>query len=180
MTPPLLAPPHSITPIQAADPRSGFSCGTPALDDYFARFAFANDAAGIGRRFVLRHDPKDTGLPSVLGFYTLSMASAESAIVGEALKAKLPKYPMPVALVGRLAVDHRATKRRLGEALLLDAIGRVVEAADSLGCVGIVVDAKDQAAEAFYAKYDFVTIAAATWPRRMFLPLSTARAALAP
>lgn len=176
MSPPA---PSSITPIQADDPKSGFSSGVEALDRYFSQHALKNDAAGIGRTFVLRRDSQGSGLPNVLGFYTLSMASAESASIGEALQKKLPKYPMPVALIGRLASDHRARGQRLGEALLLDALQRVVDASDSLGCVGIIVDAKDQNAETFYAKYDFTTLAAEGWPRRMFLPIATARAALA-
>ncbi len=115
----------------------------------------------------------------MLGFYTLSMALAESAPIATALNAKLPRYPMPVALIGRLAIETRAQGRRLGEALLIDALRRVVDAADLVGCTGIIVDAKDDSAERFYAKYDFVTIGAETWPHRMFLPLATAKLAFA-
>jgi hypothetical protein len=63
--------------------------------------------------------------------------------------------------------------------LLLDALRRVVDAAGIVGCTGIVVDAKDDDAERFYAKYDFVTVNADVWPHRMFLPLATARSAFA-
>lgn len=115
----------------------------------------------------------------MLGFYTLSMALAESAPIAVVLETKLPRYPMPVALIGRLAIDARAQGRRLGEALLIDALRRVVDAAGLVGCTGVIVDAKDDAAERFYAKYDFATIAAESWPHRMFLPLATARAAFA-
>jgi GNAT superfamily N-acetyltransferase len=172
--------PYLTTPIEAADATCGFSCGKHPLDDYFARHAVANDAAGIGRAYVLRRgggDPAD--LPVVLGFYTLSMASAESAHVSTVLAKKLPKYPMPVALIGRLAVDRRAQGRRVGEKLLLDALRRVVDAADLLGCTGVLVDAKDEDAERFYAKYDFVTVSSEGGRRRMFLPIATARAAFA-
>src|SRR5258708_24447299 len=106
---------YKTSRIEDADAKSGFSCGKHALDDYFARHALGNDRAGIGRAYVLRRatgDPPD--LPSILGFYTLSMAVAESAQLAAALQAKLPKYPMPVALIGRLAVDQRATHRGLG------------------------------------------------------------------
>jgi hypothetical protein len=65
-------------------------------------------------------------------------------------------------------VDQRATRRRIGEALLMDALRRVIDAASVLGCVAVIVDAKDEDAERFYAKYDFVTVAADAWPRRMF------------
>lgn len=108
-------PPYDTTPIEPADAKSGFSCGKHPLDDYFARHAVANDAAGIGRAYVLRRsDDGDVSLPAVLGFYTLSMAHAESEHVARVVARKLPKFPMPVALIGRLAVDRRAG-RRLGE-----------------------------------------------------------------
>ena len=107
--------PYITTSIEATDAKSGFSCGKHALDDYFARHALPNDAAGIGRAYVLRRGPRDPGeLPTVLGFYTLSMALADSAHVAKLLGKKLPKYPMPVALIGRLAIDRRAQGRRLG------------------------------------------------------------------
>jgi GNAT superfamily N-acetyltransferase len=166
--------------IEPDDLTSGFSCGKHPLDDYFRRHALANDRAGIGRAYVLRraeNDPPE--LPRVLGFYTLSMAVAESAQVAKVLEAKLPRYPIPIALIGRLAIDTRAQGRRLGEALLLDALGRVVDAAGIVGCTGIIVDAKDEGAEQFYAKYDFVTVSAETWPHRMFLAMATAKAAFA-
>lgn len=169
-------PTYVITAIEESDPKCGFKCGKHPLDDYFARHALANDQRGISRAFVLRRAaPEPAELPLVLGFYTLSMASAESSQVAEVLKAKLPRYPMPVALVGRLAIDRRAQKRRLGEKLLVDAVRRVVDAARSVACTGIIVDAKDEDAERFYEKYDFVTVAADAWPHRMFLPIGAAR-----
>jgi GNAT superfamily N-acetyltransferase len=172
--------PYITMPIEATDVKSGFSCGKRALDDYFARHAFANDNAGIGRAYVLRRASNDAAeLPGVLGFYTLSMALAESTRVAEILNQKLPRYPIPVALIGRLAVDHRAQGRRLGEKLLMDALRRVLDAANIVGCVGIIVDAKDDDAERFYTKYDFVTLVPEGWPRRMFLAINTARAAFA-
>lgn len=61
--------------------------------------------------------------------------------------------------------------------LLVDALLRVVRAGESVGCVGIIVDAKDEGAERFYARYDFATVEADAWPRRMFLTMATARAA---
>jgi predicted N-acetyltransferase YhbS len=98
------------------------------------------------------------------------MALLEGVDAAKVLAKKLPRYPMPVALIGRLAVDERARGRRLGETLLIDAAAIV-------GCIGIIVDAKDDGAERFYSKYDFVTVHAEEWQRRMFLPIGTAKAA---
>ncbi len=171
--------PHRAVRIAPCDAQSEFRSGVHALDDYFRRHAVRNDEAGIGRAYVLRRSgDDDPAWPAVLGYFTLSMAVVEAVDVETALGRRLPRYPMPVALVGRLAVDHRVRGKHLGEQLLAEAIARAVEAAEVLGCVGIVVDAKDERAEAFYARYEFVTVHGPTWPRRMFLAMATARAAL--
>lgn len=138
--------------IGSDDPACGFRCGKHPLDDYFRRHALDNDQKNIGRTYVLDASDDDIadGLPKIIGFYTLSMASAVSADVSSAIGKKLPRYPMPVALVGRLAVDERARGRRLGGTLLVDAMERVVAAAEIIACLGIIVDAKDQDAERFY------------------------------
>src|SRR2546430_2336134 len=114
--------PHATRPIGPEDPACGFRCGKHALDDYFARHALTNDQVGIGRAYVLPASAEDVaqGLPSVLGFHTLSMALVASGDVASAVRKSLPRYPMPVALIGRLAVDQRAHGRRLGEQLLID------------------------------------------------------------
>lgn len=167
-------PSHATTRIRPADARAGFSCGDHALDDYFARHAVPNDAARISRAYVLRRGAEDDArLPLILGFYTLSMASEDSAVLAKALDGRLPRYPSPVALVGRLAVDRRVQGRRLGERLLVDALRRVAHVADVVGCVGTIVDARDEGAARFYARYGFVDLDEGDggWPQRMFLSL---------
>ncbi len=172
-------PTHVTSRIEASDAKSGFRCGKHPLDDFFRRHAVPNDLANIGRTYVLRRGADDeASLPPVLGFYTLSMAGVPSAQIAPVVEEKLPRYDMPVALIGRLAIDERAQRRGLGEKLLLDALRRVVDGASTFGCVGIIVDAKDEAAERFYLAYGFATVAAADWPHRMFLALATARDAL--
>ena len=129
--------PYTTTRIDPADSKAGFSSGVQALDDYFVRHAVANDESGISRAYVLRRGAEDDSvLPSILGFYTLSMASAEPSLLAKVIGRKLPKYPVPVALIGRLAVDHRAQRRRLGERLLVDALRRIVHVANVVGCRG--------------------------------------------
>jgi hypothetical protein len=72
---------------------------------------------------------------------------------------------------------RRPQGRRFGEKLLLDALRRAVDAASIIGRTGVIVDAMDEEAERFYARYDFATVSGEGWPRRMFLPIGTARAA---
>jgi hypothetical protein len=171
-------PPPLTVRLEAEDVASGFRCGSRSLDDFFARHALPNDRRGIGTTYVLRRevdDPPD--LPRVWGYFTLSMSLLASPSVSMVTNEKLPRYPMPVGLIGKLASDERTRGRglRVGETLLLDAISRVLTAAESIGCVGIAVDAKDAQAEAFYLKYGFVTVEGSAWPHKMFLPLATAR-----
>lgn len=171
---------YITTPIDEADAASGFSCGKhPFLDTYFARHAVNNDRADIGRTYVLRRSLEDPAeFPRVLGFYTLVMAYVESAHVPPDLNKNLPKYrTKPALLIGRFAIDKRVQRKRLGEKLLMDAFRRIVDAANIAGCLGVVVDAKDEDAEHFYAKYDFVTVTTESWPRRMFIATGTVRAA---
>ncbi len=163
-------------PISEGDAESGFTCGQPALDDFLARHAVENDRKGIGKTYVLRSTAD--GDPPVLGFYTLSMADVAAKVVRKALRGPLPRYPMPVALMGRLAVHKAAQGRGLGQVLLVDALHRILAVADHIGCVGVIVDAKDEAAEGFYRRYGFVTVEAEEWPHRMFLPLKTAKISL--
>lgn len=165
----------ATTPITSADVAAGFACEEPALDEFFVRHALANHERGIGSTFVLRDDDAQ-----VLGFYTLSMADVDAKKLSQALRGQLPRYPLPVALIGRLAVQQAAQGRRVGQRLLMDALRRVHVAASQVGCVGVIVDAKNATAEGFYEHYSFVTIDAAAWPHRLFLSMATLAAAIAP
>ena len=162
------------SPITAEDAASGFTCGEPALDAFFARAALDNHDKGIGTTYVLRGNDEDD--PAVVGFYTLSMASVPAKLLRKLLGRNIPRYDMPVALLGRLAVHETARGRGLGQRLLGDALRRVVTAGRLVGCVGVIVDAKHGSAEGFYVKYGFVLIEDASWPHRLFLPMSTIKA----
>jgi hypothetical protein len=172
------APAPRTVRVQAEDAASGFHCGDAALDEFFARYACSNDERGIGRTYVLKRPLEATAtLPGVLGYYTLSMTAISAPLVAKTTLEKLPKYPIPAALIGRLGADERTrgTGLRVGETLLFDALARVMAAAENVGCFGVVVDAKHEAAEQFYRKYDFVTVDESRWPRKMFVAMATVR-----
>ncbi len=167
--------------IEQADVASGFRSGTHALDDYFSRHALGNDRDGVSTAYVLRRadgDPQEW--PRVIGYYTLSMAEVASPLAAAVLGRKLPRYPLPVALIGRLAVHRQVQGRRFGEKLLLDALRRVAAAASGLGCLGVIVDAKDEGAARFYARYGFVALQELErWPHRYFLGMNAIHGAFA-
>jgi GNAT superfamily N-acetyltransferase len=155
-----------------------FRCGHHSLDDFLNRHAISNDQQGVGKTFVLHSDPGEGNQPKVLGFYTLSMANVKTKTVESAISGSLPRYDMPVALIGRLAVHKYAQGRGVGPRLLRDALLRVCDIADQIGCIGIIVDAKDENAAHFYSRFGFIPIYKGSWPNRMFMPLSVARDSL--
>jgi len=129
--------PLTVEPLGAHHDRASFSCGEPSLDRYIRRQASQDVRRRIARVFVALGDP----VQQIAGYYTLSAASFEKNDLPIDLAKRLPHYPVPAAVIGRLAVDLRSQGCGLGEALLLDAIHRVVRAGDTIGVYAIVVDA---------------------------------------
>lgn len=87
------------------------------------------------------------------GYFTMSAGSAGCADLPESPARRLPRYPVPVALIGRLAVDSEFQRKGLGSILLADACRKVVQASAVLAVAGIVVDAKDESAAVFYTRF---------------------------
>ena len=91
----------------------------------------------------------------------------------------LPRYPIPVALIGRLAVHRDIQKQGFGEKLLMDAFQRVVVVSEQAGCAGILVHAKNATAEGFYDRYGVRTLdPKQDYPREMFIRIETVRASI--
>ena len=153
--------------------RAAFSCGQPALDDWFRRRASQDAKRNVARVFVAVDD--DLG---VIGFYSLSSFALSIRDLPEEIARKLPRYDaIPAARIGRLARDERARGRGVGELLLADAIRRVLRAGRSIAVFAIVVDAKDERAVDFYTAFGFRRFP--LQPHRLFFPTATAVAALA-
>lgn len=102
------------------------------------------------------------------GFFTLSAGSVSCTAPPEALTKKLPRYPIPVALIGRLAVETDFKGKGLGSIRLADACQKVALAGAVLAVAGIIVDAKDDAAIAFYRHFGFLDLPGGT--NRLLLP----------
>jgi GNAT superfamily N-acetyltransferase len=156
-----------IAPLGPHHDRSAFSCGEPALDVYLQRQASQDVRRGLARVFVAAGKTPET----IAGYYSLSAASFARAELPAELAKRLPHYPVPAAVIGRLAVDRRYQGQRLGETLLLDGIRRVLRASVAIAIYAVIVDAKDERARTFYERYGFQPFPTA--PRRLFLPLDT-------
>jgi GNAT superfamily N-acetyltransferase len=147
-----------------------FDCGQSPLNDYIQRYATQDVRRNIARVFVIcpQNDPSQ-----IAGFYTLSAASVQCTELPAQIAKKLPRYPIPVALIGRLAVSNHYQGQGLGSVLLIDACRKVRLAHAMLAVVGIVVDAKDASAEHFYQHFGFTSLdnSLGTKVRRLFLAM---------
>ncbi|BDZ63280.1 GNAT family N-acetyltransferase [Agromyces mangrovi Wang et al. 2018] len=138
-------------PIGDDDALDGFDCGEPSLDDWLARVARRNERNGSSRTFV----SCVAGEQRIAGYYAVSTHALVHHRTPSRLRRNTPD-PIPVILLGRLAVDSRDQGRGLGASLLQDAMLRCVAAADSVGARAIVVDAIDDAAVSFTERWGFV------------------------
>lgn len=158
----------SIISLSDEHDRSSFESTSPILDRYFREQATQDVRRLVTACYVAT--PLDTVL--VAGFYTLAAGSVVLSDLPEAMAKKLPRYPaVPVARLGRLAVDRRFTGQQLGPALLWDAAQRAL--ASSLAAFALVVDAKDDGAAAFYRHHGFIPCA--DQALQLFLPLASFR-----
>ena len=140
-----------LRPDSAGHDRSGFCCGAESLDHYLKtqagqdmRRGFANVIVGV---------KPDT--EKILGYYTLSAASANLTDLPDALKRKLPRYgQVPAVLLGRLAVAASVQKQGIGALLLGDAVKRATQS--ELAWTIFLVKAKNEQAATFYRHFEFV------------------------
>ena len=156
-----------VEPLGPHHDRASFACGEPALDTYLQRQASQDVRRRVAQVFVAVGDPP----ANIVGYYTLSAASFGKEELPPDLGARLPRYPVPAAILGRLAVARARQGRGLGEFLLLDAVRRVMRASAALAVYALIVDAKSERAARFYESYGFQPFA--TNRRRLFLPLQT-------
>lgn len=159
-----MTPAYSVEPLGAAHDRKTFNSGVAALDHYF------RDQAGqdMRRRVAACYVASETeGSGRVAGFYTLSAAGVPLAEVPPALARRLPRYgAVPVARLGRLAVDEAFRGLGLGGALLWDAVQRALRS--EVMVFAMIVEAKDDGAEAFYRHHGFLPFG----ERRLILVLT--------
>jgi predicted N-acetyltransferase YhbS len=125
-----------------------FSCGVASLDDWLRRRARANQASGASRSFVVCEGNR------VVGYYALASGAVDVAATPGRFRRNMPN-PIPVVILGRLAIDVSQQGKGLGRALFRDAAQRVLNAADTIGIRGILVHALSQDARNFYIALGF-------------------------
>ena len=160
-------PQYPVEPLGKHHNRAAFSCGVEALDAYLQQHARRNVEQRIAAVFVL----VDIENNRLIGYYSLSSGSVDLQGFPENLKKKLPRYPVPIVLLGRLAIDVGYQKQHLGEALLVDALKRAFDHSHHVGAMAVVVDAKGDQARAFYERYGFQRFVDDEY--RLFIPMTT-------
>lgn len=156
----MLNPPELLGDAHILD---AFSCGKPALDDWLRRRARSNQEQGGSRTYVVADERR-----IVVGYYCLSSGAVATTEAPGALRRNMPD-PIPMALLGRLAVDRHRQGQGIGRGLLRDAVLRTAQAAAILGIRGIVVHAVDEEARAFYVSKGFIP--SPTQPLTLFLSI---------
>jgi predicted N-acetyltransferase YhbS len=141
-----ISPPEKLS---EAHDLSAFDCGEPVLNDWLRRRALQNEASGASRTYVVCAGKR------VLGYYTLAVGAVAHAEAPGRVRRNMPD-PVPVMVLGRLAVDTRVQGRHIGGGLLRDAVLRTVQAAEIAGIRAILVHAISAEAKRFYEGYGFV------------------------
>ncbi|MYH31740.1 MAG: GNAT family N-acetyltransferase [Acidobacteria bacterium] len=157
-------------PISERHDVSRFDSGTDSLDTWLQRKARLNEAKGGARTYVVCDGDR------VIAFYSLAASSVERQRVPSRVGRSMPE-PIPVILLGQLAVDTGHRGRGLGAHLLVDAAKRALAAADVIGARALVVQALDDEARGFYEQFGFRRFSDRE-PLMLILRIAELRAAL--
>ena len=157
-----------IAPLNAAHDRAGFHCNVDVLDHYIHKQAGQDIRRRISRVFVASppNRPK-----VILGYYSLSTLSIDLSQLPEKLAGKLPKHPVPAALIGRLAVSKNVRGYGIGKMLLVDAIKRTLSVSDQIAIYALLVDLISDEVKSFYEQFGFASLSDNS--PRLFLPLKS-------
>ena len=137
-------------PLAETDNRSNFDCGRESMNQWFRRHAWANHAAGISRTNVIC----DAITGQLVGYVTLSAGQIERAALLKSQQRNKPD-PVPVTLLGQLAIHKDHQGRGYARSLLLFALRAALRASREIGSFGVVTHPIDESARNFYARWGF-------------------------
>lgn len=162
--------PRAPEPLSDQHDLSAFTSGVDALDDWLRRRARGNQVTGASRTFVVCVDQR------VVAFYALASGGVSARAAPGRFRRNMPD-PIPVVILGRLAIDTAWQRRGLGRALVRDAGLRVVQAAAVIGVRGLLVHALSNDARQFYLALGFEP--APLDPMTLMVTLADLKAAIA-
>ena len=163
--------PCRVEALAPSHDRTGFRSGVEPLDRYFATQVTQDIRRRVSACFVAVEQASG----AVAGYYTIAASSIPLPDLAPESAKKLPRYPLvPAVRIGRLAVAAGQRGKGLGAGLIVDAISRALRA--EIAAFAIVVDAKDEAAQAFYKHHGFIAFTGS--PMTLYLPLAQAARAM--
>jgi GNAT superfamily N-acetyltransferase len=136
-------------PLSAAHRLDDFACGEAVLDEWLKRRAMANQLSGASRTFVVADREH-----RIYGYYAMAAGAVSRQMAASSVRRNMPD-PVPVMVLARLAVDHRAQGIKLGASLLQDAVKRAVIVSQNAGVRALLVHALHDQAREFYEHYGF-------------------------
>ena len=141
-----ITPPEPITTAHNVE---SFACGVPVLDEWLKRRALKNESSGASRTFVVCSDGQ------VIGYYALATGSVGHGNAPGKVRRNMPD-PVPVIVLGRLAIDERWQHAGLGRSLLRDAILRTLSVSQQAGVKALLVHTLSEDAKQFYLRNGFL------------------------
>ncbi len=164
-----MTPPLHIEKLSRTHVIEHFTCGQPELDRFLIRHALQAQQANSSQTYVgVRGN-------EVIGFYTIVAGEVQHADAPERVVKGMPRHPIPLLILARLAVHTGAQGRGIGAGLLLDALGRTLQVADAVGVRALAAHAKDDKAAAFYRHFGFTP--SPTDARHLFMIIKDIRLA---
>lgn len=159
---------NAPVPLAVSHLLDGFECGEAVLDEWLKRRAMSNQLSGASRAFVMADQSG-----RVYGYYAMAAGAVAHQQAPSAVRRNMPD-PVPVLVLARLAVDHRAQGIKLGSALLQDAVNRAVAVSQNAGVRALLAHALHDRAKKFYEHYGFQ--ASPQHPMTLMLRLNTVKA----
>lgn len=142
-----LRPPE---PLDADHRIDAFDCGKPALDTWLSRHARQAQASGSAKTFIVCDGDQ------VAGYYSLTVGQVDAVDAPPRVSKGMGRYPIPVVILARLAVDTRYQGRGIGAAMLRDAIRRTLAIAEQAGIRALLTRPIDDEATCFYQRFGFM------------------------
>jgi GNAT superfamily N-acetyltransferase len=154
--------------------RKSFDCAEPELNTFLQTKAAKHMAAGISRTLLLPAiDVSSNGMLPICSFYTIAASSIARETLPETQARKLPHYPVPVFLLGQLAVDVNYLSQGLGKTTLIKALEKLWEINSEMRAYAVIVDCLNDNAKQFYEKFGFDHLCSHNERDRLFISMRT-------
>jgi GNAT superfamily N-acetyltransferase len=162
-----------VEKLSANHQRESFDCGQELLNNFLKRLATQYRKKNLGQTYVAVMPDK-----RVIGYYTISTSRVDFENVPDDLRKQYPQIPVPVVLLGRLAVDKGFQRQGIGRTLLVRALRQAAALSDTVGLAAVEVHAIDDQARGFYLKYGFTSLL--DDQHHLYLPIRTIQKLLKP